>query len=274
MLQDIPIIAHKISYKAGFKKIIDNISLVLRKNEFVGVIGGSGSGKTTLMTCLNGIRKISSGKVILNGEKISNTAEISKLIGYVPQDDIVHKSLSVERALYFSYLLRLNKDIPDKEVYQEVEKVLDLLDLKEHKNKKISSLSGGQRKRVSIGLELLHSPNIFFLDEPTAGLDPGLERQLMRLLADIANEQRVIMVSTHLMQNVDLFDVLIFMHKGKLIYCGPVNAIMPYFKVNNMFEIYDKVNEVEPSILYANYLQSSLYQGFIGKRLMEVANLL
>ena len=181
MLTTYPIIARNISYHAGFKKIIDKITLVLKKTEFVGMIGGSGSGKTTLLTCLNGYNQPSRGTVFLNGIESGEREKIRHLIGYVPQDDIVHKTLQVERALCFAYRLRSGEDEGNK-VDEKVRRVLEVLDLAEHKNKKISSLSGGQRKRVNIALELLHSPELFFLDEPTAGLDPGLERQLMRLL--------------------------------------------------------------------------------------------
>ena len=120
MLIDYPIIAKNLTFKAGFKKIIDNISIVLKKNEFVGLIGGSGSGKTTLMTCLNGYRKLFDGSVILNGISSKEKNKIRHLIGYVPQDDIVHKTLTVERALYYSYLLRLDDQMTDEKIDSQV----------------------------------------------------------------------------------------------------------------------------------------------------------
>ena len=119
MLIDYPIVANNITYKAGFKKIIENMSLVLEKNEFVGLIGGSGSGKTTLLTCLNGYRQPDEGSVILNGIPGKEKEKIRHLIGYVPQDDIVHRTLTVERALYYSYLLRLDDKKADDKREQE-----------------------------------------------------------------------------------------------------------------------------------------------------------
>ncbi len=267
MLVDYPIIAKNLTYKAGFKKILDDISLVLKKNEFVGLIGGSGSGKTTLLTCLNGYRKLFDGSVMLNGIPSKEKSKIRHLIGYVPQDDIVHKTLTVERALYYSYLLRLNDHTADEKIDSQVNKILRQLDLKEHKNKKIKSLSGGQRKRVNIGVELLHSPELFFLDEPTAGLDPSLERQLMRLLASLADENRLIVLTTHLMQNIKMFDILIFIHKGNMIYFGPSEEITKFFQVNDMIELFEKVMSVNPLKLRNKYMMSSLKRDFLAPRL-------
>ncbi len=267
MLINYPIIARNLTYKAGFKNIIQSISFGLKKNEFVGVIGGSGSGKTTLITCLNGYRQPSGGKVLLNGIPSKEIAKVRHLIGYVPQDDIVHKTLSVERALYFSYLLRTDKDTDKKRVDYEVDKVLFYLDLKDHKNKKISSLSGGQRKRVNIGVELLHSPLLFFLDEPTSGLDPGLERQLMKLLYSLAEDNRLIMLSTHLMQHIDMFNILIFIHKGHMVYFGPSSEITNYFKVKDMIELFDKVITSDPLALRNDYLRSDVNKNILAPRL-------
>ena len=272
MMIDYPIIAKNLTFKAGFKKILDNITLVLKKNEFVGVIGGSGSGKTTLLTCMNGYRTPSDGKIILNGIPGKEKNKIRHLIGYVPQDDIIHKTLSVERAFYYAYLLRVGDRTTDDKIESHVDEILHQLDLNEHKNKKIRSLSGGQRKRVNIGIELLHSPKLFFLDEPTSGLDPSLERQLMRLLDSLAEENRLIVLTTHLMQNINLFDVLIFIHKGHMIYFGPSEEITKFFQVSDMIELFDKVMSMKPVKLRDNFMRSSLNREFLAPRLRASAH--
>jgi ABC-type multidrug transport system ATPase subunit len=272
MLIEYPIIAKNLTYKAGFKKIIDDISLVLKKNEFVGLIGGSGSGKTTLMTCLNGYRKSFDGSVILNGIPSKEKNKIRHLIGYVPQDDIVHKTLTVERALYYSYLLRLDVQKTDKKIDSQIDKILQQLDLKDHKNKKIKSLSGGQRKRVNIGVELLHSPELFFLDEPTSGLDPSLERQLMRLLASLADENRLIVLTTHLMQNIKMFDILIFIHKGNMIYFGPSGEITNFFQVSDMIQLFERIMPANPLKLKNKFMMSSMNRDFLAPRLRANVN--
>jgi len=267
MLIDYPVIAKNLTYKAGFKKILDNISLVLKKNEFVGLIGGSGSGKTTLLTCLNGYRELFGGSVILNGIPSKEKSKVRHLIGYVPQDDIVHKTLTVERALTYSYQLRLDDQTADDEIKSQVDNILRQLDLKDQKTKKIKSLSGGQRKRVNIGVELLHSPELFFLDEPTSGLDPSLERQLMRVLASLANENRLIVLTTHLMQTVNMFDILIFIHKGNMIYFGPSEEITKYFNVSDMIELFEKVMRKDPLKLRKKFMMSSMNRDFLARRL-------
>ncbi len=267
-----PVIAKNLSFRAGLKYIVKDVSLVLEKNEFVGMIGGSGSGKTTLLTCLNGFRSLSEGRLLLNGVPSGNMEKVRSMIGYVPQEDIVHRTLTVERVLYYSYLLRVgDSGGPDKTDYT-VKKILYYLDLTEHKNKKVSSLSGGQRKRVNIGVELLHSPPLFFLDEPTAGLDPGLERHLMRMLAKMARQNRLIVLTTHLMQNVSLFDVLIFVHKGRMIYCGPGDTIAAHFKVDDMVDLFEKIMKIDPEKLHLHFLRSDVFHQFLAPRLKECAN--
>lgn len=267
MLTEYPVIAKNLSYKAGFKKIINNVSLVLRKNEFVGLIGGSGSGKTTLLTCINGFRQPDGGSVVLNGIPSDERNKLRRLVGYVPQEDIVHGTLTVERALHYSCLLRTDPETPDEKIEYRVGKILHQLDMRDHRNKKISSLSGGQRKRVNIGVELLHSPELFFLDEPTAGLDPGLERQLMRLLASLADENRLVVLTTHLMQNVKMFDILVFIHKGHMIYFGPSDGITGYFEVDDMIDLFEKVTHMDPVELSNNYRYSAVFHTHLAPRL-------
>lgn len=270
MLETYPIIAKNIAFSAGFKTIISDISLVLKKTEFVGMIGGSGSGKTTLLHCLCGYHQPSKGEVIVNGITRNKKEQTKHLIGYVPQDDIVHRTLRVERALTYAYRLRVGEDDKNK-IQEKVTEVLDTLDLKDHRKKKVSSLSGGQRKRVSIAMELLHSPSLFFLDEPTAGLDPGLERQLMKFLSKLANKERLIIMTTHLMQTIDAFDVLVFIHKGSMIYCGPSKSIKGFFKVRDMVGLFEKVNAADPKELANRYLSSAIYHKFLSPRLSTSA---
>lgn len=263
-----PIVAKNLTYRVGWRKtILEGISLALKKGEFAGLIGGSGSGKTTLLTCLNGLRQPSSGEVAINGETGRPGETIRRLIGYVPQDDIVHPTLTVERALRYACLLRLDETIPEEKIDYRVGKVLYQLDLRDHKDKKIRSLSGGQRKRVNIGVELLHSPRLFFLDEPTAGLDPGLERQLMKLMASLAKSDRTVVMTTHLMQHANMFDILIFIHKGLMIYFGPSEAITEFFQVKDLVELFEKVMTADPAALRNRYYQSAVCRKYLLPRL-------
>ncbi len=141
----------------------------------------------------------------------------------------------------------------------------------EHSRTRIRALSGGQRKRVNIGIELLHSPPLFFLDEPTAGLDPALERQLMKLLKTLAGENRMVLVTTHLMQHADLFDQVIFLHHGRMIYAGPASDITTYFQVQNIAQIFEKVQNHDAEWLERRFLDSEVYHVGLARRLAESA---
>lgn len=265
MASSIAVSAKGIGFSAGSKRIISNISVVLKRGEFVGLLGASGSGKSTLMTCLNGMKKPTDGTVILDGASGDQRGHNNRLIGYVPQQDIVHATLRVEQSLYYACLLRLSMD--EEKAREKVREVLDSLAMSEHSRTRIRSLSGGQRKRVNIGIELLHSPPLFFLDEPTAGLDPSLERQLMKLLRELAAEGRMVLVTTHLMQHAELFDQVIFLHQGRMIYFGPANRINAYFQVQSMVQIFDKVQGYDSEWLERRFLESEVYYDGLARRL-------
>lgn len=266
-MSNIAVLAKGVGYRAGSRRIISNISLVLNKGEFVGLLGASGSGKTTLMTCLNGMKEPTDGSVVLNDAPGKKRDDQRRLIGYVPQQDIVHATLRVERALYYSCLLRLSMD--EEKAQGKVEQVLESLAMTEHRRTRIRSLSGGQRKRVNIGIELLHSPPLFFLDEPTAGLDPALERQLMKLLKTLAGENRLVLVTTHLMQHADLFDQVIFLHQGRMIYFGPASDITSYFQVQSMVQIFEKTQSHDSEWMERRFLNSETYHTGLARRLAE-----
>lgn len=259
-----PVVVKKLFYQQNGKTILDDISFVLQKNEFVGLIGGSGSGKTSLIKCLLGLKEASSGRVFMSGLSADK-------LGYVPQEDIVHPTLTVQSALKYSFLLRVKEAGVSPE--ERVETVLRQLDLWDHRFKKISNLSGGQRKRVNIGVELLHSPELFFLDEPTAGLDPSLEYQLMKLMKSLSDENRLVLVTTHVMQHIEWFDILIFIHKGQLVYFGPPGEILRFFGSDNIFELFEKVGASQPGIWKMKFRESPLHEQFIAARLRGVSPL-
>jgi ABC-type multidrug transport system ATPase subunit len=151
-------------------------------------------------------------------------------IGYVPQKDIIHMELTAYEALDFAAQLRMPRDTTSKERHQRVMEVLDDLDLAHRKDVKVSGLSGGQQKRVSIGVELLTSPGLFFLDEPTSGLDPGTETSLMQLMRRLADQGRTIVLVTHATKNVMLADKVLFMARGGyLAWFGPPDEALRYF---------------------------------------------
>jgi len=226
--------AHKLNFQVKDKKgaaftILNDVYLVLEPGQLVAFVGGSGAGKSTLMKALLGIAPISSGNVYLNGDNLRKNWPIYRSqVGYVPQDDIIHRDLTVEEVLRCACQLRLP---PDTNISEVITNTLDQIKLSHVRNTLVSRLSGGQRKRVSIGVELLADPKLFFLDEPTSGLDPGLDKEMMLLLREQADRGRTIALVTHATDNISICDRIAFMGLGgSLCYYGPPEEALPFFQ--------------------------------------------
>ncbi len=195
------------------------------------VVGQSGGGKSTLLDAIAGYRPATQGKVFVNGIDVyQNFDAVRNDIGYVPQKDIIHMELTVYQALNFAAQLRMPKDTSKAERHKRIMEVLDDLDLMHRKDVQISGLSGGQQKRVSIGVELLTRPGLFFLDEPTSGLDPGTETAFMHLMRRLADQGRTIIMVTHATKNVMLADKVVFLARGGYVaWFGPPDEALTYF---------------------------------------------
>ncbi len=227
--------------------LINDISIVIPPRKFVAVVGGSGAGKSTLMDALNGLRPAQQGAVLYNGQDYyKNLAAFSTQLGYVPQDDIIHRDLTVERALYYAAKLRLPSDFTEAQITGRINEVLDDVDMKPRRNLLVSKLSGGQRKRVSIALELLANPSVFFLDEPTSGLDPGLDRKMMFLLRKLADKGHTIVLVTHATNNINTCDYICFLCQGgRLAYFGPPDEAKKFFGKTDFAEIYSALEPTD-----------------------------
>lgn len=250
--------------------LLQDISLSIQPREFVALVGVSGAGKSTLLDALNGFRPARDGSVLVNGTDLYRNADAFRTsIGYVPQDDIIHRELTVRQALEYSARLRLPADTTADERRRRVDEVLETLGLVERANVPIHRLSGGQRKRVSIGVELLTEPGLFFLDEATSGLDPGTEGQLMRLLRTLADRGHTVILVTHATKNVMLCDLVAFLAKGgHVAYFGPPDQALAYFGVTDFDGIYDKVErESTPEEWGARYRASAQFREYVVARL-------
>ncbi|MEE4195232.1 MAG: FHA domain-containing protein [Anaerolineae bacterium] len=211
--------------------LLKDISLNIAQNEFIALVGMSGAGKSTLMDAINGFRPSTHGQVLVNGVDLyQNYNQFRNEIGNVPQRDIVHMELTAQQALNYAAELRMPSDATEKDRQEAVAETLENLGLTYRKDLQISRLSGGQIKRVSIGVELLTKPKLFFLDEPTSGLDPGTEYEMMKLLRRLADQGRTIMLITHATKNVMFCDkVIILANKGNLAFYGPPEEALIYF---------------------------------------------
>ncbi|MEO6391700.1 MAG: ATP-binding cassette domain-containing protein, partial [Pyrinomonadaceae bacterium] len=228
----------------GNIKLLDDVDITIQPNEFVGLLGPSGAGKSTLMDAMNGMRPASSGHVLINNlDLYQHLDSLKQSIGYVPQDDIIHRELTVYRTLYYVARLRLSRDISVSEIDQIVNEVMDVTGLAERRDVPVGQLSGGQRKRVSIAVELVTKPSVIFLDEPTSGLDPATEEKIMKLFRQIAESGRTVVLTTHAMENVRLFDKIVVMMRGKLVFYGTPQEALTHVKADSFKDLYDKLEE-------------------------------
>lgn len=194
-------------------------------------MGPSGAGKSTLLNALTGQRPADRGAVLYDGRDLyRDYAELRQRIGLVPQDDILHAQLTVRRALAYAAELRFPQDTAKAERQARVDEVIRELGLEQRAGLPIHSLSGGQRKRVSVALELLTKPSLLFLDEPTSGLDPGMDRSVMHMLRGLADDGRTVIVVTHSVLSLDVCDrLLVLAPGGKVAYFGPPEDALAYF---------------------------------------------
>lgn len=229
--------ARDVSFRADTKTILNKVSLDVAPGELVAIIGASGAGKSTLLKTLAGVIKPSAGQVTLNGDPV--TARLTD-VGYVPQDEIVHGLLTTSEALTYAARLRLPDDTEPRLLQAIVRRVVSELSLDGRENTRIDSLSGGERKRVGVGSELLNRPSLLFLDEPTTGLDPELESQAMALFRDLADPtERAVVLVTHATKNLDLCDRLAVMGRGgELTFFGTPQNALEFFGVGAFDDIY------------------------------------
>ncbi len=251
---------------------LDSVSLSFYPGELICIVGGSGTGKTTLMNALSGLSPATRGHVLYNGVDYYQHLDVYRhSLGYVPQDDIVHPELTVQQTLYYAARLRLPEDTDRAEIEERIVEVLDNLDLAERRDTEVRKVSGGQRKRVSIGVELLTKPSVFYLDEPTSGLDPGLDSRMMDLLRTLANQGRTVVVITHATRNVMICDKVVFMARGgQLAFFGPPADALEYFGVSDFTQIYRLLDD-QVDGWDARYRQSQHFQRNVQHRLEEQA---
>jgi len=241
------VIATGLNRTAGGNLILEDVSFVAEPGQFIGILGPSGAGKSTLLGALSGLKPADNGKILINDTDFyGNLNQLRSMFGYVPQDDIVHGDLTTVEALTFAARLRLPAGTPRPAINALVHQTMASLGLTERKDLRISLLSGGQRKRVSVGVELLRRPPLIFLDEPTSGLDPFSEFKLMELLRRLADTGCTVICTTHVMENVFLMDQIAVLLAGKLLFQGPPDAARARFGVSRLSALYDMLQTIDP----------------------------
>ena len=237
------IVGSKLQRRVGKeqKLILDSVDVAVRRGQFVVVAGGSGAGKSTLMKLLNGYTSPSAGQLhFARGE------DGTPALGYVPQDDIIHRELALRDALVLSAMLRYPAGTKKKVVRERADEVLRQLGLEEHARTRVSRLSGGQRKRASVALELMMKPRLLLLDEPTSGLDPASDHRLVQLLRSVANSGYGVVLITHTASDLPSCDTVAFLGPGgMLVFWGAPQAAMDFFGVTQLEDVYEKLDDAE-----------------------------
>lgn len=262
-----------ITIARGDRILVEDVSFEIRSDSFVGLLAPSGVGKSTLLNCLAGFLEPQAGRIQFDGhsEQRTHLEEFRSQIGYLQQQDVLLSQLTARENLLFAAWLRLgsaedhclhhcmcevfprrrragNAD-SDNRIESEVRRVLNEVGLADHADKQTKNLSGGQRKRLSVAIELLRRPRLLLLDEPSSGLDPGAEAGLMELLRQLAHRGTTVVCATHLMENIRLMDEVIVLGQreacGRLAYAGPPQELLPHFGCQGFADLYERLSRAE-----------------------------
>ncbi|HEX4083374.1 MAG TPA: FHA domain-containing protein [Chthoniobacteraceae bacterium] len=238
--------AREVTRIANGRTLLEDISLEVAPARFVGIIGPSGAGKSSLLSILAGLASPTSGLVAVDDVRVTRGGGADHW-GFVPQAEIVHAELTVSQALDFAARLRFPRETPPLELRKLILQTMAQLGLREHAGTRIGDLSGGQRKRASVAVELLARPPVLFLDEPTSGLDPATEFKLMEILRDLADRGCTVLCTTHVMENVYLMDQVTVLIAGRAVYTGTPQEVRDFFGVQRLATLYDRLEEKAPA---------------------------
>ena len=283
----------KVKNKQGsdFIQLVNNVSISIAPSEMVALMGPSGAGKTSLLDVLSGKRRPTSGLVLINNIPLhDNISETRHLIGFVPQDDVMHRDLTVFEVLYHAAKLKLPKHTTNQNIIEKVDRLITQMGLAHIRNQTIGDektrgISGGQRKRVNIAIELITSPRLLFLDEPTSGLDAQSTLELLQILRGLADEGQTIIMTIHQPRKeafLLLDNLILLANGGRLAYYGPIADIDDYFA--NVTKIRREPNSnpadyvldiLELSSLEAEewqnlYTQNILFEDFLQPRIQNL----
>lgn len=226
------------------KEILHNANFEVNPGEFVAIIGCSGAGKTTLMNLMSGYSSVSSGQIIINGVDLAKDYSLFRgNVAYVPQREILHDTLTLKETLMYAMELRI-PNITKEEQQKKFSELISILELEGREYTKIKHLSGGEKRRTAIAMELLNDPKLFLLDEPTSGLDSNIEKKIMKKLRELADSGQTIIMTAHTISNLYMCDKVIIMgQNGKICYCGSYDDIFSHFGIEDFIDVYDVLKE-------------------------------
>lgn len=266
----------QITRNIGDIVLLEDVNFTVFSGEVIAVVGPSGAGKTTLLNAIAGIAPADTGDVLLDGQSFhAMLASDRSIIGMVPQDDVVHPELTVEESLYYSGRLRFPADVKQDTIQVEVDRVLKELGIDHIRESRIGDavrrgISGGQRKRVNLGQELLtRSTKVLFLDEPTSGLDPQTAQDIVSLIRQLADDGRIIFLVTHdvtpsILSMVD--HLMVLAPGGRLAWFGPPDEACNYFNVNSIDEVFARLPDATPTEWGKKYKEGEAFRKLVRTR--------
>lgn len=258
------LLADDLTVRIGNKVLLDDVSFALSEGSLLAVIGPSGCGKSTLVKALTGLRPATQGRIWYGGRDLyADYAQLRYRLGMVPQDDVLHRQLKVRTALRYAAALRFADDVPRKVRWAKVNEVMETMRLTERAKQRIDTLSGGQRKRASVAMELLTEPSLFCLDEPTSGLDPALDKEVMTELRELADKGKTVVVVTHSVLHLSYCDrVLVMCLGGTMGYFGPPDQLLSFFDAEDYADVFAKIAD-DPERWTRAFRNSPLYARYV-----------
>jgi len=227
--------------------IIDQATLDIPRGHFMAIVGPSGCGKTTLLKTIAGLNEESGGELIWNGRNLAEEQDFDPAeIGYVPQFSIAYDQLTVDESIESATRLRV-KTRNLAELDNRIDRILEETGLSPIADRPVKVLSGGQKRRLGLAMELVTGPQLLLCDEVTSGLDPRSERDIVRLLHQLSRRDgRTVISVTHSLAHLELYDSILVLHEGRVAYHGPPNEMNHYFSVEDTEEVYPQLAKQQP----------------------------
>ena len=222
--------------------LVDRVSIAVPKGHFMAIVGPSGCGKTTLLKTIAGLNPESGGALFWDSRNLSEEGDFSPLeIGYVPQFSIAYDPLTVDESIEAATRLRVRCH-NHAELDERIDRVLAETGLSSISDRQVKVLSGGQKRRLGLAMELVSDPKLLLCDEVTSGLDPRSEREIVRLLHDLSrNDGRIVLSVTHSLAHLELYDSILVLHEGKVVFHGPPDQLNYYFSVSDTEDVYPRL---------------------------------
>ena len=222
--------------------LVDRVSIVIPKGHFMAIVGPSGCGKTTLLKTIAGLNPESAGALFWDSRNLSEDGDFAPSeIGYVPQFSIAYDPLTVDESVEAATRLRIRCE-NTAALDHRIDRVLDETGLSPISDRQVKVLSGGQKRRLGLAMELVSDPKLLLCDEVTSGLDPRSEREIVHLLHDLSRKDgRIVLSVTHSLAHLELYDSILVMHEGRVAFHGPPDQMNHYFSVADTEEIYPRL---------------------------------